>query len=559
MRWEFREPGILPGHTAHKLPPWLHNILSARSDLAGEPELEAFLRPRLASLSDPFLLPDMRPAVERLLAAIERREKIVLFGDYDVDGITSLAILSEVLRAYGAEVACFLPLRMDEGYGLSADGVERCLSEHNPRLLVAVDCGTTSHDTIEWANGRGVDVVVIDHHACRHGVPACHAVVNPMRDGRFSYLCTAGLAFKVSHALMKERRLEGFDLRDTLDLVAIGTIADLVPLVGENRILVKAGLERLASTLRPGLRALVEVCALAGKPTSRDVGFRIGPRLNAAGRLASAAESLDLLQTSDPRVAARLAASLDAHNRERQGVERQILQAAEEEIAKIYANGRLPAGLVLGRRDWHQGVIGIVASRLMRQYHRPSIVIGFGADGVGKGSGRSIDGLSMVEALGHCAEHLIQYGGHEKAAGLSISEQFLKPFAEAFCTYCERVLDEGALTPRLTIDAVVELGQVNERLLGEHDLLEPFGMGNPQPTLAVRGIVPASEPRVLKDKHLRFDFAANRRRVTGIFFQGVGKPLPRPPWDVAFTLERNTFRGITTPQMNIVAIQTTSH
>lgn len=559
MRWHFPATLDINNTAARGLSPWLRQLLASRNTLSEDSSLDLFLQPRLASLSDPFLLPDMRAAIVRLLTAIDRKEKIVLYGDYDVDGITSLAILSEVLHAYGGRVACFLPHRIDEGYGLTSEGVERCLTEHSPNLLVALDCGTTSRAIIASTIANGVDVIVVDHHESHHGIPDCHAVVNPMRNGAFNYLCTAGLAFKVSHALMKERRLDHYDLRNSLDLVAVGTIADLVPIVAENRILVKAGLAKLEATRRPGLRALIEVSGITSAPNSRDIGYRIGPRLNASGRLASAVESLHILQTSDSRLAAQLASRLDAHNRERQAVERSIHRAAEDEIAETYGSSHLPAGLVLGRRNWHPGVIGIVASRLMRRHHRPTIVIGFDADGVGKGSGRSIDGLSLVAALGHCAEHLIQFGGHEKAAGLSITEDKLEHFAKAFQAYCENVLDEAALTPTLIIDALIDIRQINDQLLAEHDLLEPFGMGNSQPTFAIRGIAPATEPRVLKEKHYRFEFAANRNRIAAIFFHGAEQPLPRPPWDVAFTIERNTFRGLTTPQMHILAIQSSNH
>lgn len=556
MRWVFPSAANASLRQVTAPTPFLAAVLAARGGLSPEDEPDQFFDPRLARLGDPFDLPDMHRAVDRLLASIDRQERVVLYGDYDVDGIASLAVLADVLAAYGLETACFLPHRMDEGYGLSVDGLNRCMAEHRPDLLVAVDCGTTSHGQIARAAANGVDVIVIDHHACDGPPPACEAVVNPMRDGRLTYLCTAGLTFKVAHALMKARRIESLDLRDCLDLVAIGTVADLVPLVGENRILVRAGLPRISTSRRPGLRALLDVSGLTDTPlTSRDVGYRIGPRLNASGRLASAVESLNLLQTRDPAAAARLARNLDTHNRERQSVERAIQTAAEREIIERHPHGVLPAGLVLGRRDWHPGVVGIVASRLMRRHHRPTVVIGFDESGVGKGSGRGIDGISLVDALRHCSNHLIQFGGHSKAAGLRIAEGSLDSFAEAFRAYCTRELDSEALEPRLTIDAIVRPSDVSESLLGEHDLLEPFGIGNPQPVLVLRAVSPDGPPRVLKEKHLSLAFRFQRTRLAAIFFQGATHSLPRPPWDVAFTLERNTFRGVTSPQMHILAIR----
>ena len=398
-------------------------------------DVQAFLQPRLRSLADPFLLPGLSVAVERILKAIDQRERIVLFGDYDVDGVTSLALLADVLRAYGATPELFLPLRMEEGYGLSRESLERCWEEHHPQLLIAVDCGTSSVLEIAELQRRGTDVIVLDHHEPKSALPDCVAVVNPKiaSDCAFRYLCSVGVVFKLCHALLKVRPLEGFDLKARLDLVALGTVADIVPLHGENRILVYHGMRQLGLSQRIGIRKLMEVARVRAPICAEDIGFRLGPRLNAAGRLATAEKALRLLLTTDEAEAAELAALLDVQNRERQAVEKEIFAAADEQVSRSFDPTR-DAAIVAGARDWHPGVLGIVASRLVRKYHRPAIVIGFDSSGLGKGSGRSIDGLSLVAALTCCDQWLEKYGGHEMAAGLTIREENLSAFSEAFRT-----------------------------------------------------------------------------------------------------------------------------
>ena len=376
-------------------------------------EVQNFLRPRLGSLSDPFLLPQMRAAVVRILAAFDRQERIVLFGDYDVDGVTSLALLDETLRAYSAVARpeLFLPLRMEEGYGLSRESVERCLEQYRPQLLVALDCGTASTGEIAELNKRGVDVIVLDHHEAKSVLPDCVALVNPKTDpaSPFHYLCSVGIVFKLCHALLKTRPLPGFDLKSKLDLVALGTVADIVPLVDENRILVQRGAIEIAQTSRIGLKKLMQVAGVRPPILPEDIGYRLGRRLNAAGRLSTAEKSLRLLLTRDDVEATALANELDQQNRERQEVERQILAAAVEQIDKSFDPTR-DAAIVAGARGWHPGVLGIVASRIARKHHRPAIVIGFDENGAGKGSGRSIEGLDLVEALTRCAATLEKFG-----------------------------------------------------------------------------------------------------------------------------------------------------
>ncbi len=535
--------------------------LLVRRGLGGEEAARDFLDPRLQRLADPFALPEMARAVQRIFEAIDRGERITLYGDYDVDGVTSLTLLAEVLSGYGAAPACFLPHRMDEGYGLSADGVARCLAEHRPNLLIAVDCGTVSIDEIASLQATGVDCIVLDHHEPGPTRPDCVALVNPKcdPDGAAKYLCSAGIVFKTCHALLKTRPQPAVDLKSSLDLVALGTVADLVPLTGENRALVRRGLSELARTARPGLRALMDVAGLGGgQMRPSDVGFRLGPRLNAAGRLGTAQAALELLQTRDPRRARELAAELHQQNAERQEVERRTHAEADKILRAGSVDVSSLAAIVVGSRGWHPGVIGIVAARLLRTYHRPTVVVSFDETGVGKGSGRSIEGLALVEALQACGEWLEQFGGHEMAAGLSLREASFAGFQFAFQEFARTRLSVEQLQPRLRFDAEVTLDELDDRFWEQLARFQPFGMGNPDPLFLARGVMPAGPTRTMKEKHLRFSLTqpgGSKRTHVGIFFNGAFPAPPPPPWDVAFHLDENEWNGETRRQLRIEALR----
>lgn len=536
------------------VPPCIARVLM-RKGFASIAEIENFLRPRLSELSDPFLLPQMKAAVKRIFEALDRQERIVLFGDYDVDGVTSLALLSEMLRAYPATAGpdLFLPLRMEEGYGLSRESIERCLEQHKPQLLIAVDCGTSSVDEIVDLKQRGVDVIVLDHHEPprsfgltgepKSALPDC-VIVNPKTDtqSHLHYLCSVGIVFKLCHALLKTRPVDGFDLKSHLDLVALGTVADIVPLTGENRTFAQHGAREIARTSRPGLRKLMELAAVRAPISTEDIGFRLGPRLNAAGRLSTAEKSLRLLVTQDAGEAAELAEFLDKQNRERQDVEKQTFLAADEMIAKTFDPAR-DAAIVVGARGWHPGVLGIVASRIVRKYHRPAIVIGFDDNGVGKGSGRSIEGLNLVKALDRCAEHLEKFGGHEMAAGLTIREDKIAIFTAAFGRAAREMLSDEDLQPRLRLDHELFLSELNVDLLHWHEMLQPFGNANPQPLFLAREVEPAAPPRVINDKHLIFRIRQRDSHRRAVYFDGAAEQLPAAPWDIAFRIRADDYEG----------------
>jgi single-stranded-DNA-specific exonuclease len=428
------------------------------------------------------------------------------------------------------------------------------LAEHQPSLLIAVDCGTASAAEVTKLRDAGVDVLIFDHHECPATLPPAVALVNPKRDGKLSYLCSAGVVFKVAHALMKRRRLAHVELKEYLDLVAVATVADLVPLVGENRLLVSAGLRQLARTRWIGLAALMEAAGVGDELGAQDVGFKIGPRMNAAGRLGTAEDALALLLAEESGAARSLARGLDDQNRNRQSVEKAVLTEAEAQVGASY-DPAVHAAIVTGNEGWHPGVLGIVAARLMRSHHRPCFVVGFDAEGTGKGSGRSIEGLSLVAALRRCGEWLEKFGGHEMAAGLTVRREQFAAFQEAFQRVAREMLSEEQLQPTLRLDAELRLSAIDLDLLDLYEQLEPFGIGNAQPLFFLKRIGLAKEPQVLKQKHLSLVLRQGGGQMRAIWFGGAGQPLPPVPWDVAFHLVRNVYNDRVEPQIQIRAVR----
>jgi single-stranded-DNA-specific exonuclease len=538
------------------LAPFVAELLCRRG-LGSVEQAAQFIDPKLRSLGDPFLLPNMAMAVERILVALRQHQRIVLYGDYDVDGVSSLALLTRVLRAFGGAPHCFLPMRLEEGYGLTADGVARCVATFQPELLIAVDCGTSSAAEIAALVYGGVDVIVLDHHTCKDVLPSCGALVNPKLGSDHHYLCSVGIVFKLAHALLKRSPLDGFDLREYLDLVALGTVADLVPIAAENRVLVKRGLRQLEETKWVGLRALLDVAGLRPPLNCRNISFGLAPRLNAAGRLGTAQDALELLLTEDPARARALAQSLDEQNRERRAVEDEVFAQAEAQLAKWF-NAQEHAAIVVGDEGWHPGVVGIVASRLLKRYHRPTLVIGFDKEGFGKGSGRSIDGLSLVQALGQCGELLERFGGHEMAAGITMRHAHFTDFRDVFARCARSLLTAEQLQPSLRPEAEVRLREIDYDLLVQHEALQPFGIGNPQPLLFARGVTLVGSPRLIKDKHLSFYLRQDGSEHRAVWFRGAEVDLPPVPWDVAFHLERNEYHEQITPQIEVQSVRSSA-
>lgn len=538
------------------LPPLMTQLMMQRGITTVE-QARDFLVPKLASLGDPTVLPEMGTAVERILSAVDHKENVILYGDYDVDGVTSMALMHLILKAYGLDTHLFLPTRLEEGYGLSHDGIAKCYEQFGkPDLLIALDCGTTSLGEVAKLRADGVDCVIIDHHELSpQGRPDCLALVNPKLGDSHHYFCTAGLMFKVSHALLKARMIESYDLKETLDLVALGTVADLVPLIDENRLLVRRGLEALAQTTRHGLKALKQIAGVEGLVQTHHVGFRLGPRLNAAGRLDTAATALQLLLSTDPEEGAMLAAMLEAHNKDRQNVEQQVHAEAEAMLAGIGDIEQVSA-IVLGSRNWHPGVIGIVASRISRLCHRPTILVSFDENGVGKGSGRSIPGFSLVEAIDICRDHLLGGGGHAMAAGISVMEGKLDSFRTAFQNAAREALSKEEMTPVLELDAEVKLRDLSLTFFESYKLLEPFGQKNAEPLFLCRRVNPRLPGRVMKEKHLRLMLTQDGASMEARWFNAPIGKLPPAPWDVAMRIQRGWFRGQEQWQLTLEAVRT---
>ncbi|MEI7533184.1 MAG: single-stranded-DNA-specific exonuclease RecJ [Verrucomicrobiae bacterium] len=524
--------------------------------LSESDEIEKFLAPRLKNLSDPFLLPNMRVAVERLLLAHERDEPLVIFGDYDVDGVTSTTLLIEVLRKLGWRVDAYLPHRMEEGYGLSRDGVENCLKKFPVKLLLAVDCGSTAVETVEWLREQNVDVIVLDHHQVSDPAPAAVALVNPQLSASFTELCSAGLAFKLAHAILKRGRETGlpgaaeFDLKSLLDLVALGTIADLVPLIGENRILVTAGLEKLNTTQRAGIVALKEVAQSPEKLGTHDVGFQLAPRLNASGRLETAEESLQLLLAENLDEALPLAQNLDARNRERQKIERGISDAASG-IVRSKFDAEKDFVIVEGELLWHIGVVGIVASRVLQEFYRPTIILGGDAE-VWRGSGRSIAGFDLAAALRECNDLLVKHGGHAMAAGLTIAPDKMDLFRARLNEIARRTLKLEDLQPPLRLDAEVALNEITLDSLAELEQLKPMGQGNPALQFCSRNLTQKKPPLRMgaTKQHVKLWVSDGALTHEAVWWNaGV---LPDGKFDLAFAPSVNEFNGRTTVQLKVL-------
>ena len=516
----------------------------------GDPEVARAFLAGEQPLHDPFLLGDMAGAVERIRTVIAAGRRICVHGDYDVDGICATVLAVRVLRELGAEVEWHLPSRFDEGYGVSGQTLER-LSEEGCGLVLTVDCGITAVEEVRRASELGLDVVVTDHHRPGDELPDCPIVATRPSDYPFQELCGTGVVYKLGQALLGA---ESEVLRRHLDLVALATIADVVPLVGENRSLAIAGLRTLARTQKLGLRALMKAAHV--DPAAIDagkVGFRLAPRINAAGRLGDPRAALELLLTEDAEEARRLADRLEELNRDRQAVEDKILRAAIAQVEEWSEAKRRRSGYVVWGEDWHEGVIGIVASRLVERYHRPVVLIA-GRDGLWKGSGRSIPSFDLHGALGACSTFLERFGGHRAAAGLSIAPDSVEAFADAFAAQAEGLLGPEDLVPATVVDAVLPRdAKLTLELCEELRALAPFGLANPDVTLLAPGCELGELATVGDGKHLRFRVQRDGRDAGGAIAFGQGTKLDRyrreGRYDVAFRLQENHWNGTVSPQL----------
>lgn len=520
-----------------------------------------FLTPALSAMLDPFLLKGMQSAVERVLLARKRDETVCVYGDYDVDGISGTALLVSFLRQVGVNSRYFIPNRFDDGYGLNEEALQQIINS-GVTLIMSVDCGITAVKEALFCRQAGVDLIILDHHSPGEILPEAAAVVNPLQPGccyPFKMLAGVGVAFNLLVALRSRMRHEGVfregdepDLRDWLDMVALGTIADVVPLVGQNRIYAFFGLQKLEDSRRPGIGALKKVAGITDAVSCGQVGFRLAPRLNAAGRMESAVPGVELLLSSSGEECSGIADELDTANAERQTVERSILDAA---VAMVEASGSYPAckSIVLASSDWHQGVVGIVASRLVERYHRPTILIAIDEEGNAKGSGRSIPGFHLLDALKTCSGYLERFGGHRYAAGLGLLAENTDDFAVAFEAAALQILGDSELVPALDIDADVCAADVDVALVHELKRMEPFGAGNPEPVLMMRA-VSVLERRIVGDGHLKLRLSAGGRVFNAIAFRQA-ESSTEGFLDIAFFPELNIWKNTTTLQLRIKAIR----
>lgn len=529
----------------------LHERTGGDADAA-----ERYLSPRLTDLRRPSEMAGMKTATARVAQALQEGQAILVYGDYDVDGQCGTALLVDFLRRVGGRVDYFVPDRMTDGYGLSEGGV-RTVAGREPDLLITVDCGIGSPDEVSLAKSLGMDVIICDHHPPSGALPDADAVLNPHRaDCGFAdrLPCATGVAFNLIcgvRALLDEQP----NLKVFMDLVALATIADVVPLLDHNRVLVAHGLEVISLGVRPGLAALCAVSGLAGPVSAEDVAFKLAPRLNAAGRLGDASRGVELMLAADPAAARRLAEELNDENDARRRITKDVFDAAVDEVER----GELDrsAAVVVGRPGWHPGVAGIVAARLVERYGRPSVVVGF-EDDEGKGSARTIGGFDVGAAMRSCEEHLVAGGGHAGAAGLTVRQESFDDFRRAFVTEAEAGMPEGGYVVEVEVAAEVGLGDVDGSLVDDLGRLEPFGKDNPEPVFAARGVW-VDEVRVLKGEHLKCtlrdaDGGDQLRSAIG-FGLADQAPAVGDRVDVAFSVGWNVWRGKRELQLTLEAIR----
>ncbi|NIP30835.1 MAG: single-stranded-DNA-specific exonuclease RecJ [Candidatus Dadabacteria bacterium] len=510
-------------------------------------EAEGFLNPSLFDLPSPFLMKDMQRAVDRLKQAILENELVAVYGDYDVDGVTGTSLLYNFLKFLDCNVIYYNPDRFKEGYGINIEAIN-FLNNQNVKLIVSVDCGITAVDEIEEAKKFGIDFIITDHHRPPKVLPNATAILNPHQVGcdyPGKEIAGVSVVFNLSIALRRTLREEGFfkesepNLGDYLDLVALGTVADCAPLLNINRIVVKEGLKRMENPRREGLKALKQVSGIKGKVTSYDLGFKLGPRINAMGRLSSASEAVKLFVSDQPDQVLYLAEILNEENSNRQSIEKQIM---EEAINMIDSNPELleSNSLVLSSEDWHQGVIGIVASRIVELYNKPAFLIAVDENGVGKGSGRSVKGIDLYKILSESSELFHNFGGHEQAAGITINKEFIDEFRNKLSSNIDSI--DRHYEIEINIDSILDFDDLNDELVSELQILSPYGIGNPMPTFMTESVEVLSQ-KVFKDKHINFKVRKSGKVFDAMWFN-VSKVVDLPKnINIAFTPEFNDWNG----------------
>jgi single-stranded-DNA-specific exonuclease len=562
-RWDVRQPDIA-------LQKYLSQHLSISSIVAqllvnrGIDDIDkakAFLNSSISELYNPFLMEGMHEAVSRIIKALAKKEKVFIHGDYDVDGVTATALLFFTLKEFLADSAYYIPDRLTEGYGLGSNGVEEAI-RLKADLVITVDCGISSHEEVDALNKNGIDVIITDHHEPPDILPDAYAIINPLQETcRYpdKNLSGVSIAFKLCQALSSE--LNNNNLWKHLDLVSLGTVSDIAPILGENRILVKEGLKLLRDGgSNKGIRALIEASGIKKDEIGAfEIGFILGPRINAAGRLGSAGTAVELLLTDDCEKAKELAKKLNEANQERQRIEKSTLKEAISKIERDI-NFKDHKVIVLHNEDWHTGVMGIVASRITDRFNRPAILIST-KDGLGRGSGRSIENFHLFEALSNCGGFLKEFGGHQYACGLTILEENLPGFIKLINKLAADTIATEDLTQSLSIDMDIGLSMIDYKIAEDIATLEPFGEGNPEPIFCSRGLRLTRPLRVLKGEHIKFQVTDGNKN-----FEAIGFGMARdgdielalrnyPAFDMAYTVSLNNWQGVKAIQLKIEDIK----
>lgn len=521
-------------------------------NITTQKEINEFLNPTRNDFFDPFLMNDMDIAIKRIKKAIENQEKVIIYGDYDVDGITSITVLKSFLKDVGLDVDYYIPNRLEEGYGLNKNAIDE-IAKKEYKLIITVDCGISAIEEVDYANSLGIEVIITDHHEPGDEIPKALAVVdNKRKDNKYPFreLAGVGVAFKVSQALAQSMNIREEEYLKYLDIVCVGTISDIVPLVSENRVITKLGLKLVKQTRNMGLRAIINSSGYS-QINSTTISFGVAPRINACGRMGKAEQALKLLLSKDIYEVNKLTQELNSYNRERQEIEKEIF---ENVLTKIEQNNLAKnRTIVVGGENWHHGVIGIVSSKITEKYFKPSILLSFEKDGTGKGSGRSIPGFDLHEALMKCENSLEKFGGHSMAVGLTIKKENLEQFYKEF----EKIAEENEtenIIPIINVDAKIELDKIDKSVVEDLKQLEPFGEANKTPTFALKNIRIDSIRALSEGKHLKLTLRENNQIINAIGFNigelaeayKIGDKI-----DIAGVLEINTFNGIDNLQINI--------
>ncbi|HIC13718.1 MAG TPA: single-stranded-DNA-specific exonuclease RecJ [Gemmatimonadetes bacterium] len=543
---------------ALQLPELVCALLAARG-LTPPEKAKRFLRPDLSQLHDPATLADAEVAAERIAQSIHSCQTILVHGDYDVDGISAAALMTRWLTSLGAQVVPFVPHRLRDGYDFGAAGLRAAL-DAEADLIVTADCGTAAHQTVEAASAAGIDVVITDHHTVSDSLPEATAVVNPLRpDCTYPNkgLCGTALAYKICELVTTAVGKDSERLVEYLDLVALATVADMVPLCGENRVLVHYGLRRFSHTIMPGISALLDVTGVSGRNiTASEIGFVLAPRINSAGRIGETTDALQLLLTEDPSEARSLAEKLDMTNQARKIEDERTLDEALEILERNYDPDH-DRGIVLACDGWHPGVIGIVATRLVERTQRPVLMIALDGER-GRGSGRSIPGFNLFEALEECSEHLLRFGGHKQAAGMDVAREALPALRQAFNSAASKRFGTDKPHSKLLMDSELSLASVNLQLVNWLNYLGPHGIGNPCPSFLVRG-VRFQQAKIVGSNHIKGTLIGDGVAVDAIGFGLAERHSPdtlsHGLHDVALQLERNEFRGRVSVQARLLALR----